>query len=168
MLLPLKNLVCSPVLYTSSKNNRGWDKQILTVVFMTQIFGGTHIFKELEESVEQACRLIILFVRQNDISNARFDHLKEEIPEYYATLQTNPSLVRKSRKQSITWIAVHRLNAGSKQNLFSLSTRCCTYLILLFIQNTYIIHHNQLLMTKFGKNFCVTRKCRQNCSILTG
>ena len=57
---------------------------------------------------------------------------------------------------------------GSKQNFFSLSTRCCTYLILLFIQNTCIIHHNQILMTKFGKNFCLTRKCRQNCSILTG
>ena len=56
MLLPLKNLVCSPVLYTSSKNNRGCDKQVLKVVFMTHIFGGTHIFKELEGSVEQACR----------------------------------------------------------------------------------------------------------------
>ena len=55
-LLPLKNLVSSPVLYTSPKNNRGWDKQVLKVVFMTQIFGGTHIFKELEGSVEQAGR----------------------------------------------------------------------------------------------------------------
>ena len=85
---------------------------------MTQIFGGTHIFKELEGSVEQACRLIILFVRQNDISNARFDYLKEEIPEYYATLQTNPSLVRKSWKRSITWIAVHRLNGVEAKFLF--------------------------------------------------
>ena len=35
MLLPLKSLASSPVLYTSSKNNRGWDKQVLKVVFMT-------------------------------------------------------------------------------------------------------------------------------------
>lgn len=45
MLFPLKSLASSPVLYTSSKNNRGWDKQVLKVVFMTQIFGGAHIFK---------------------------------------------------------------------------------------------------------------------------
>ena len=46
---------------------------------------------------------------------------------------------------------------------------------LLFIQNisqfllaksTRIIHLNQLLMTKFGRILCLTRKCRQKYSLL--
>ena len=33
-------------------------------------------------------------------------------------------------------------------------------------KSTCIIHHNQLLMTKFGKILCLTRKWRQTCSLL--
>ena len=33
-------------------------------------------------------------------------------------------------------------------------------------KSTRIIHHNQLLMTKFGRILCLTRKWRQKCSLL--
>ena len=33
-------------------------------------------------------------------------------------------------------------------------------------KSTCKIHHNQLLMTKFGKILCLTRKWRQKCSLL--
>ena len=33
-------------------------------------------------------------------------------------------------------------------------------------KSTLIIHHNQLLMTKFGRILCLTRKWRQKCSLL--
>ena len=33
-------------------------------------------------------------------------------------------------------------------------------------KSTHIIHHNQLLMTKFGRILCLTRKWRQKCSLL--
>ena len=33
-------------------------------------------------------------------------------------------------------------------------------------KSTRIIHHNQLLMTKFGRIWCLTRKWRQKCSLL--
>ena len=33
-------------------------------------------------------------------------------------------------------------------------------------KSTRIIHHNQLLMTEFGRILCLTRKLRQNCSLL--
>ena len=32
-------------------------------------------------------------------------------------------------------------------------------------KSTRIIHHNQLLMTKFGRILCLTRKWRQKCSL---
>ena len=35
-------------------------------------------------------------------------------------------------------------------------------------KSTCLIHHNQLLMTKFGRILCLARKWRQKCSILTG
>ena len=35
-------------------------------------------------------------------------------------------------------------------------------------KSTCIIHHNQLLMTKFGRILCLTRKWHQKCSVLTG
>ena len=35
-------------------------------------------------------------------------------------------------------------------------------------KSTRIIHHNQLLMTKFGRILCLTRKWRQKCSVLAG
>ena len=34
------------------------------------------------------------------------------------------------------------------------------------VKSTRIIHHNQLLMTKFGRILCLTRKWRQKCSPL--
>ena len=36
----------------------------------------------------------------------------------------------------------------------------------LLAKSTRIIHHNQLLMTKFGRILCLTRKWRQKCSPL--
>ena len=33
-------------------------------------------------------------------------------------------------------------------------------------KSTRLIHHNQLLMTKFGRILCLTRKWRQKCSLL--
>ena len=33
-------------------------------------------------------------------------------------------------------------------------------------KSTRIIHHNQLLMTKFGRILCLTKKWRQKCSLL--
>ena len=33
-------------------------------------------------------------------------------------------------------------------------------------KSTRIIHHNQLMMTKFGRILCLTRKWRQKCSLL--
>ena len=36
----------------------------------------------------------------------------------------------------------------------------------LLVKSTRILHHNQLLMTKFGKILCLTRKWRQKCSPL--
>ena len=33
-------------------------------------------------------------------------------------------------------------------------------------KSTLLIHHNQLLMTKFGRILCLTRKWRQKCSLL--
>ena len=33
-------------------------------------------------------------------------------------------------------------------------------------KSTRIIHHNQLLITKYGRILCLTRKCRQKCSLL--
>ena len=40
------------------------------------------------------------------------------------------------------------------------------------VKTTRIIHHNQLLFTKFGKNFChtepMTSKWRQKCSLVAG
>ena len=33
-------------------------------------------------------------------------------------------------------------------------------------KSTRIIHHNQLLMTKFGRILCLTRNWRQKCSVL--
>ena len=35
-------------------------------------------------------------------------------------------------------------------------------------KSTRIIHHNQFLMTKFGRMLCLTRKWRQKCSVLAG
>ena len=35
-------------------------------------------------------------------------------------------------------------------------------------KSTRLIHHNQLLMTKFGRNLTLTRKWRQKCSIFAG
>ena len=35
-------------------------------------------------------------------------------------------------------------------------------------KSTRIIHHNQLLTTKFGRILCLARKWRQKCSILAG
>ena len=35
-------------------------------------------------------------------------------------------------------------------------------------KSTRIIHHNQLLMAKFGRILCLTRKWRQKCSVLAG
>ena len=35
-------------------------------------------------------------------------------------------------------------------------------------KSTRIIHHNQLLMTKFGRILCLTRKWREKCSVLAG
>ena len=35
-------------------------------------------------------------------------------------------------------------------------------------KSTCLIHHNQLLMTKFGRNLTLTRKWRQKCSIFAG
>ena len=35
-------------------------------------------------------------------------------------------------------------------------------------KSTLLIHHNQLLMTKFGRILCLTRKWRQKCNILAG
>ena len=37
---------------------------------------------------------------------------------------------------------------------------------LLLAKGTCIIHHNQLLMTKFGRILCLTRKWRQKCNPL--
>ena len=64
-------------------------------------------------------------------------------------------------------------------NYYYLILICLTgyYNLLLFIQNissilfqlaknTRIIHHNQLLMTKFGRIWCLTKKWRQKCSLL--
>ena len=35
-------------------------------------------------------------------------------------------------------------------------------------KSTRLIHHNQLLMTKFGRNLTLTRKWRQKCSVFAG
>ena len=35
-------------------------------------------------------------------------------------------------------------------------------------KSTRLIHHNQLLMTKFGRILCLARKWRQKCSVLAG
>ena len=35
-------------------------------------------------------------------------------------------------------------------------------------KSTRLIHHNQLLMTKFGRILCLVRKWRQKCSVLAG
>ena len=35
-------------------------------------------------------------------------------------------------------------------------------------ESTRIIHHNQFLMTKFGRILCLTRKWRQKCSVFAG
>ena len=35
-------------------------------------------------------------------------------------------------------------------------------------KSTRLIHHNQLLMTKFGRILCLTRKWRQKCSVHAG
>ena len=49
--------------------------------------------------------------------------------------------------------------------------KSCYYSFKIFPQlwlakSTCIIHHNQLLMTKFGRILCLTRKWRQKCSPL--
>ena len=35
-------------------------------------------------------------------------------------------------------------------------------------KSTRLIHHNQLLMTKFGRILCLARKWRKKCSVLAG
>ena len=35
-------------------------------------------------------------------------------------------------------------------------------------KSTRLIHHNQLLMTKFGRILCLTRKWHQKCSVFAG
>ena len=35
-------------------------------------------------------------------------------------------------------------------------------------KSTHLIHHNQFLMTKFGRNLTLTRKWRQKCSFFAG
>ena len=59
-----------------------------------------------------------------------------------------------------------------KNDLFS-SVNCSYYSFKIFPQfrlakSTRIIHHNQLLITRFGRILCLTRKLRQKCSILAG
>ena len=49
-------------------------------------------------------------------------------------------------------------------NIISLNEKPCAQFWL--AKSTRIIHHNQLLMTKFGRILCLTRKWRQKCSLL--
>ena len=61
------------------------------------------------------------------------------------------------------WLSAH---SGSRSNY-------CYYLFKIFprfwlAKRTRLIHHNRLLMTKFGRNLTLTRKWRQKCSVFAG
>ena len=68
------------------------------------------------------------------------------------------------------FVRTHTLSAGCSRNWHKHVKRNY-YSFKIFPQfwlakSTCIIHHNQLLMTKFGKILCLTRKWRQKCSLL--
>ena len=59
----------------------------------------------------------------------------------------------------------------ARQKLVIPKFNYCYYSFKIFPQfwlakSTRIIHHNQLLVTKFGRLLCLTRKLRQKCSLL--
>ena len=60
---------------------------------------------------------------------------------------------------------------NQKRELFWINNNLFYYLFKIFphfwlAKSTHIIHHNQLLITKFGRIFCLTRKRRQKCNPL--
>ena len=68
------------------------------------------------------------------------------------------------------FVRTHTLSAGCSRNWHKHVKRNY-YSFKIFPQfwlakSTCIIHHNQLLMTKFGKILCLTGKWRQKCSLL--
>ena len=67
------------------------------------------------------------------------------------------------------WQKKHEL--GEEHDTCLLLIKSCYYSFKIFPQfwlaySTCIIHHNQLLMTEFGRTLCLTRKWHQKCSLL--
>ena len=52
------------------------------------------------------------------------------------------------------------LNKGLNRGIFIIHSKLFPYFWL--VKRTHIIHHNQLLLTKFGKNFVIMKRWHQN------
>ena len=76
-------------------------------------------------------------------------------------------------KRSIKWCISFTRSIGMKVLKLSEIHNKYYYSFKIFprfwlVKSTLLIHHNQLLMTKFGRILCLATKWRQKCSILAG
>ena len=90
---------------------------------------------------------------------------------YFNVCKTLLAKVLQIRSRISLMISTWILRFGEMFCVITLSCNCVYYSFKIFpkfwlAKSTRIIHHNQLLMTKFQRILCLTRKWRQKCSLL--
>ena len=105
---------------------------------------------------------IYLQLNKNNKSAILFPTLSPE--NYFVLVCGLPCVCPAVSALSMSWVVFSVIVSG-------LSVKCDYYSFNIFPQlwlakSTRIIHHNQLLMTKFERILCLTRKWRQKCSLL--